>query len=112
MSGMELLMQEMEYSTGPLRCQYGITKKGKVRDPAISRFRASKTLAKSGFFGTGIEGGIQMVNPVRNRRNGRRKQDERCKEGGSFYRQRYDDKAAGQAAAETDRVPRQGADPL
>ena len=33
-------------------------------------------------------------------------------EGGMYYRQRYDDKAAGQAAAETDRVPRQGADPL
>ena len=47
-------------------------------------FRASKTLAKSGFFGTGTEGGIQMVNPVRNHRFYMRKQRNETKEGGWF----------------------------
>ena len=52
--------------------------------PIFYAFSFFKTLEKSGFFGTGIEGGIQMVNPVRNHRFYMRKQRNETKEGGWF----------------------------
>ena len=52
--------------------------------PDFYAFSFFKALEKSGFFGTGIKGGIQMVNPVRNHRFYMRKQRNETKEGGWF----------------------------